>query len=115
MAKKKTVRKKKELIPGVSPDRPFPPPPKPKKRKNRTLTRSDVLKLKARNEKKKQSVIFKCTICNEPIQATNVVPAFFVSQSAFYLCAKCTRGWFGKIGMWFVDLFVAFKSFILGK
>ena len=109
MAKKKVVRKKKELIPGVRPDRPFPPPPKPKKRKNRTLTRNDVLKLKARNEKKEQSVIFKCGICNEPVQTTNLPPR------EFYFCAKCTRGPFGKLGMWFVDLFVLFKLFLLGK
>lgn len=112
-SKKKKItkkNKKKSATEGgwlkVNPDRPFPPPPKPKKRKNRTLTRNDVLKLKARNEKKEQSVIFKCVICNSPIQ---------VGSENINFCAKCTRGWFGKLGMWFVDLFVVFKSFILGK
>jgi len=95
VAKKKIVRKKKELIPGVRPDRPFPPPPKPKKRKNKTVTRN----------------VFKCGICNEPIQTTNLP----LHPREFYFCDKCTRGPFGKLGMWFVDLFIVFKSFLFGK
>lgn len=98
MAKKKISQKRKKSAKEdgwlkVNPDRPFPPPPKPKKRKNKTVTKN----------------VFKCGICNEPIQVTDIVP------NEFYFCNKCTRGWFGKLGMWFVDLFVVFKSFILGK
>lgn len=82
-------------------------------KKSKKPTRVNLVKSKKPTKKRKNKAVtknvFKCGICNEPIQVTDIVP------NEFYFCAKCTRGPFGKLGMWFVDLFVVFKSFILGK
>jgi len=39
MAKKKTVQKRNKPLPGVNPDRPFPPKPRSKKKKKNSSTR----------------------------------------------------------------------------
>jgi len=78
MAKKKTVQKRNKPLPGVNPDKPFPPPKQKnkgkkkksiRKRKNETTTRNDNSSflttleladvLRAENIKLKKGNIFK--------------------------------------------------------